>query len=102
MRIPFRRTGFAAVLLPALAVPVAAQAEIPGNTLKIGILNDQSGPFADQSGKGSVAAAELAVATIRTSPTSARTSCANGSTRTASRPSPMPSIPASVSPSTRS
>jgi branched-chain amino acid transport system substrate-binding protein len=61
MRIPFRRTGFAAVLLPALAVPVAAQAEIPGNTLKIGILNDQSGPFADQSGKGSVAAAELAV-----------------------------------------
>ena len=65
MRIPFRRAGFAAALLPALAVPLAApgtaKAEIPNNTLKIGILNDQSGPFADQSGKGSVAAAELAV-----------------------------------------
>jgi branched-chain amino acid transport system substrate-binding protein len=61
MRIPFRRTGFAVALLPALAVPLAAEAEIPNNTLKIGILNDQSGPFADQSGKGSVAAAELAV-----------------------------------------
>jgi len=44
------------------ALPLVAQAEIPNHTLKIGILNDQSGPFADQSGKGSVAAAELAVA----------------------------------------
>ena len=61
MRIPFRRAGLAAALLPALAVPLAAEAEIPNHTLKIGILNDQSGPFADQSGKGSVAAAELAV-----------------------------------------
>jgi len=61
MRMSFRRAGIAAALLPALAVPLAARAEIPNHTLKIGILNDQSGPFADQSGKGSVAAAELAV-----------------------------------------
>ncbi|MBV8618952.1 MAG: ABC transporter substrate-binding protein [Curvibacter sp.] len=61
MRIPFRRAGLAVAVLPALAVPLAAKAEIPNHTLKIGILNDQSGPFADQSGKGSVAAAELAV-----------------------------------------
>lgn len=52
------RTGLAVLLL---ATPVAARAEIPNHTVKIGILNDQSGPFADQSGKGSVAAAELAV-----------------------------------------
>ena len=37
-----------------------AMAEIPNHTVKIGILNDQSGPFADQSGKGSVVAAQLA------------------------------------------
>ncbi|HEV2676303.1 MAG TPA: ABC transporter substrate-binding protein [Aliidongia sp.] len=57
-RVPFRQAGLAAVLL---ASPFAAQAAIPNNTVKVGILNDQSGPFADQSGKGSVAAAELAV-----------------------------------------
>jgi len=47
----------AATMLLASA-PVMA--EIPGNTVKIGILNDQSGPFADQSGPGSVVAAQLA------------------------------------------
>jgi branched-chain amino acid transport system substrate-binding protein len=36
----------------AAALPVRAVAEIPGGTIKIGVLNDQSGPFADQSGKG--------------------------------------------------
>ena len=35
-------------------------AEIPGNKIKIGILTDMSGPFADQVGAGSVAAARLA------------------------------------------
>lgn len=57
-RIPSWRTGLAAILL---AGPLATQAAIPNDTVKVGILNDQSGPFADQSGKGSVAAAELAV-----------------------------------------
>ncbi|WP_237478066.1 ABC transporter substrate-binding protein [Lichenibacterium dinghuense] len=37
-----------------------ALAEIPDHTIRIGVLNDGSGPFADQSGKGSVVAAQLA------------------------------------------
>lgn len=37
----------------------AAAAQLPP-VVKIGVLNDQSGPFADQSGRGSVVAAQLA------------------------------------------
>jgi branched-chain amino acid transport system substrate-binding protein len=44
----------------ALMLPAAiAQAELPA-TVKVGILNDMNGPFADQSGKGSVVAAQMA------------------------------------------
>ena len=43
----------------ALACAAPARAELPA-TIKIGVLNDQSGPFADQSGKGSVIAAQMA------------------------------------------
>ena len=50
-----RLTAFAL----ALACAAPAWAELPA-TIKIGVLNDQSGPFADQSGKGSVAAAQMA------------------------------------------
>ena len=39
----------------------AAQAEISGNTVKIGVLNDQSGLYADLAGQGSVEAARMAV-----------------------------------------
>ena len=39
--------------------PAPALAQLPPS-LKIGVLNDQSGPFADQSGRGSVVAAQLA------------------------------------------
>ena len=46
-----------AALLATLAPP--ARAELPA-TVKVGILNDGSGPFADASGPGSVAAARLA------------------------------------------
>ena len=42
------------------AASVPARAQLP-SPLRIGILNDQSGPFADQSGRGSVTAAQLAV-----------------------------------------
>ncbi len=50
-----------AAYVTAIALSAApALAEIPNHTVKIGILNDQSGPFADQSGKGSVVAAQLA------------------------------------------
>ena len=40
-------------------LPYAAGAQLPA-TLKIGVLNDQSGPFGDQSGRGSLVAAQLA------------------------------------------
>jgi branched-chain amino acid transport system substrate-binding protein len=44
----------------ALMLPAAlAQAQLP-DVVKIGILNDMNGPFADQSGKGSVVAAQMA------------------------------------------
>jgi branched-chain amino acid transport system substrate-binding protein len=44
----------------ALLLPIAAvHAELPA-TIKIGILNDMNGPFADQSGRGSVVAAQMA------------------------------------------
>ncbi len=52
---------------PALATACAllllagtARAEIPGGVLKVGVLNDMSGPFADLSGKNSVLAAQMA------------------------------------------
>lgn len=57
MRIGLIATG---VLAFALAAgPAAAQGS--GKTLKIGILSDFSGPYADVVGAGSVAAAKLAV-----------------------------------------
>jgi branched-chain amino acid transport system substrate-binding protein len=54
--IRLRHLALAAVLL----VPgLSARAQIP-DVVKIGILNDMNGPFADQSGKGSVVAAQMA------------------------------------------
>src|SRR5712692_10626677 len=44
----------------ALAAP-AAQAQVSDGVIKIGILNDQSGTYADLAGPGSVAAARMAV-----------------------------------------
>jgi branched-chain amino acid transport system substrate-binding protein len=41
--------------------PVSAQG-ISGDVVKIGIMNDQNGPYADNCGLGSVAAAKLAIA----------------------------------------
>jgi branched-chain amino acid transport system substrate-binding protein len=49
-----------AVLL-ALALPLSARAEFTGKTIKIGVLNDQSGLYADLAGQGSVTAAKMAV-----------------------------------------
>jgi branched-chain amino acid transport system substrate-binding protein len=49
-------------LLSAVCAPTMfnpARAELPP-TVKIGILNDMNGPFADQSGRGSVVAAQMA------------------------------------------
>ena len=48
-----------AAILMALLVP--ARAEIPNNTLKLGVLTDLSGFAADSTGPGSVAAAKLTI-----------------------------------------
>jgi branched-chain amino acid transport system substrate-binding protein len=48
-----------AIGLALVLSPVCAHAELPA-VVKIGILNDMNGPFADQSGKGSVVAAQMA------------------------------------------
>lgn len=53
-------TGFLAGAALLLAMG-AAQAEIPNNTLKLGVLTDLSGFAADSTGPGSVAAAKLAI-----------------------------------------
>src|ERR1700722_5845321 len=37
-----------------------ASAQIPGDSVKIGVLSDFSGPFSDQAGKGSLVAAQMA------------------------------------------
>ena len=47
-------------LLLALALPLAARADFTGKVIKIGVLNDQSGLYADLAGQGSVAAAKMA------------------------------------------
>ncbi len=54
------RGGIWAAALLSLGVIGAAHADIPGNVLRVGVLNDMNGPFAAQSGRGSVIAAELA------------------------------------------
>ena len=47
-------------LAALLALTVSARAQVPNNTIKVGVLTDMSGPFADQVGAGSVAAAQMA------------------------------------------
>ncbi|WP_063688737.1 ABC transporter substrate-binding protein [Bradyrhizobium stylosanthis] len=59
-----RRSVIAALGMMALLLtnaPLAAQG-ITGDVVKIGIMNDQNGPYADNCGLGSVAAAKLAIA----------------------------------------
>jgi branched-chain amino acid transport system substrate-binding protein len=55
-----RRTAVAGALAAAVSMPVRLRAQEKA-PLRIGVLNDQSGPFADLSGLGSVEAAKLAV-----------------------------------------
>ncbi len=49
----------AVAVLAMAALPRPAAAQVPG-TVRIGVLNDMSGPYADLSGPGSVVAARLA------------------------------------------
>jgi branched-chain amino acid transport system substrate-binding protein len=55
-----RSIGVAAFSLLAFSSPVAAQ--FSHDTLKIGVLTDEVGPYADSAGPGSVLAARMAVA----------------------------------------
>jgi branched-chain amino acid transport system substrate-binding protein len=56
-----RRATIGAVSAAAVLAAGAAQAEISGGTVKIGVMNDQSGLYADLAGQGSVEAARMAV-----------------------------------------
>ena len=56
----FKLKTLAAAAALALAT-AGAQAQISGNVVKIGVLNDQSGLYADLGGQGSVVAAKMAV-----------------------------------------
>jgi branched-chain amino acid transport system substrate-binding protein len=56
----FKLKTLAAAAALALAA-AGAQAQISGNVVKIGVLNDQSGLYADLGGQGSVVAAKMAV-----------------------------------------
>ncbi|MBL8512743.1 MAG: ABC transporter substrate-binding protein [Betaproteobacteria bacterium] len=49
------------MLLAIAACPVHAQGKLTDNVLKIGVLTDMSGPYADFVGKGAVVAAKMAI-----------------------------------------
>lgn len=54
-------TRRAAALLPALALTSPAAARVSDDVVRVGVLNDQSGIYADIGGQGSVVAARMAV-----------------------------------------
>lgn len=51
----------AAAVAALLATAAQAQAQLSGDRVRIGVLNDQSGVYADFGGRGSIVAAEMAV-----------------------------------------
>lgn len=53
--------GLTALALLGGLLPAIAQAQISGDVVKVGVLNDQSGPYADFGGPSSVEAARMAV-----------------------------------------
>src|SRR5512142_354974 len=53
--------GALLVAFASLAIPMAASAQISDDVVRIGVLNDQSGLYADLGGPGSVIAAQMAV-----------------------------------------
>src|SRR5262245_21277570 len=60
MKYPTRRDFLKAGTAFALAVPAIRPALAQGGAIRIGVLNAQSGPYADPTGQGSVVAAQLA------------------------------------------
>ena len=57
-----KKSGFKLAVLTALMATQAAQAQITEGVVRIGVLNDQTGVYADLSGPGSIWAARKAVA----------------------------------------
>jgi len=55
------KTAFATAIVAFLTLSVPAFAEISGDVVKIGVLNDMSSLYADISGPGSVEAARMAI-----------------------------------------
>jgi branched-chain amino acid transport system substrate-binding protein len=62
---PCRLITLAAVIVGGIACAGPVQAEIAGNRIRIGVLNDMGGPYADLSGRASVDAAQLAAEDFR-------------------------------------
>lgn len=58
---PINRMGCAALIAAAACMATAANAQVSHDVVRIGVLNDQSGQFADIGGKGAVLAVEMAV-----------------------------------------
>ncbi|WP_136637702.1 ABC transporter substrate-binding protein [Pseudooceanicola onchidii] len=59
----FTKGGLSAALLAATALTsVQAHAEISDGVIRIGVMNDQSGPYADNCGAGSVTSVKMAIA----------------------------------------
>jgi branched-chain amino acid transport system substrate-binding protein len=57
-----KATSAALLAATIMSAPIQASAAgISGDIIKIGVMNDQSGPYADNCGPGSVAAAKLAI-----------------------------------------
>src|SRR5438105_3604267 len=56
------RIAIVAIAADALALATPAAAEISGDVVKLGVMNDRSGLYADISGAGSVEAARMAIA----------------------------------------
>ncbi len=51
-----------ALSVALLSLAGAAQSQISGGHVKIGVLTDMNGPLSDGSGRGSVTAAKMAIA----------------------------------------
>lgn len=61
MRINSLKISCAIAALAVAAGSMPAKAEISGDVIRIGVMNDQSGPYSDNCGPGSVAMVKMAV-----------------------------------------
>ena len=90
-----QRSLRAAALLAGLAAagltPLTAKAQISGDTVKIGVLNDMSSIYADSTGAGSVLAAQMAVKDFGGTVAGAASSCSTPPATAAPACDPRPS-----------